>query len=255
MSGPPDRTDRQHSPSFGPHRRHQGCGSGTLSPDQLEVLFDQAVRDTIRRFEETGSPVITDGDQRKPSFATYPIHGAANLAPGGVVIRFQDGHERQLPILTAGPFRYMRYASSYLDAAKPLAHVPLKQAVISASALSLLYPPTGIPGFSRDAFLDDLLQEAERDIRKVLHRGARAQIDFTEGRLACKLDPSKGLLKGFIDLNNRVLERFTAAEQQQIGVHTCPGGDRDSTHSADVDFADLLPELFRLIVLAKYREI
>src|SRR5262249_19288197 len=30
------------------------------------------------------------------------------------------------------------------------------------------------------------------------------------------------------------------------GVHTCPGGDRDSTHSADVDYAGLLPALFGL---------
>jgi 5-methyltetrahydropteroyltriglutamate--homocysteine methyltransferase len=29
-------------------------------------------------------------------------------------------------------------------------------------------------------------------------------------------------------------------------VHTCPGGDRDSTHSADVDYAELLPGLFQL---------
>jgi 5-methyltetrahydropteroyltriglutamate--homocysteine methyltransferase len=29
-------------------------------------------------------------------------------------------------------------------------------------------------------------------------------------------------------------------------VHTCPGGDQDSTHSLDVDYAELLPKLFRL---------
>jgi 5-methyltetrahydropteroyltriglutamate--homocysteine methyltransferase len=29
-------------------------------------------------------------------------------------------------------------------------------------------------------------------------------------------------------------------------VHSCPGGDRRSTHSADIDYADLLPSLFRL---------
>jgi 5-methyltetrahydropteroyltriglutamate--homocysteine methyltransferase len=72
------------------------------------------------------------------------------------------------------------------------------------------------------------------------------QIDFTEGRLACKLDPSKGLLNSFIDLNNQVLGHFSAEEQQRIGVHTCPGGDHDSTHSADVDYAELLPSLFSL---------
>jgi len=31
-------------------------------------------------------------------------------------------------------------------------------------------------------------------------------------------------------------------------VHTCPGGDRDSTHSADVDYDELLPSLFQLKV-------
>ena len=224
------------------------AAAGKLPPEKLEALFESAVHDTIRRFEETGSPVITDGEQRKPSFATYPIQGAKNLAPGGVTIKFKDGHERQLPALNAGPFRYAAYASSYLDAAKQHAHVPLKEAVISASALSLLYPQGGIPGYSREAFLEDLVKEAEKDIRQCLDRGAPVQIDFTEGRLAVKLDPSKGLLNRFVDLNNRVLERFTPAQRQRIGVHTCPGGDKDSTHSADVDYAELLPALFRLNV-------
>src|SRR5207247_2566036 len=84
-------------------------------------------------------------------------------------------------------------------------------------------------------------------IRRWLTRGASGvQIDFTEARLSVKLDPSKQLLRAFVALNNRVLERFTAAERQRIGVHTCPGGDQDSTHSADVDYAALLPGLFSL---------
>jgi 5-methyltetrahydropteroyltriglutamate--homocysteine methyltransferase len=222
------------------------AAAGRLPAEKLEALFDDAVRDTIRRFEETSSPVITDGEQRKPSFATYPIHGAKNLMPGGVTIPFKDGHTRQLPLLNAGPFRYATFASSYLDAARRHARVPLKEAVISASALSLLYPQAGILGYPREAFLEDLVNEAEKDIRQCLDRGAPVQIDFTEGRLAVKLDPSKGLLNSFVDLNNRVLDRFSAAERQRIGVHTCPGGDQDSTHSADVDYAELLPALFRL---------
>jgi 5-methyltetrahydropteroyltriglutamate--homocysteine methyltransferase len=47
-------------------------------------------------------------------------------------------------------------------------------------------------------------------------------------------------------MNNLALDRLTAAERQRIGIHTCPGGDRDSTHSADVDYAELLPSLFEL---------
>lgn len=63
-----------------------------------------------------------------------------------------------------------------------------------------------------------------------------------------RLDPTGQLLKSFVDLNNRVLDRFSAQERTRVGVHTCPGGDRDSTHSADVDYARLLPSLFELKV-------
>lgn len=223
-------------------------GAGRITADALEALFDGAVRDTIRRFEETGSPVITDGEQRKPSFATYPIHGATNLAPGGVTIPFLDGHTRQLPVLASGPFRYATYAASYLEGAMKYATRPMKEAVIAASALSLLYPAAGIPAYSRDEFLEDLVREAQTDIRRCLAAGASVQIDFTEGRLCIKLDPSKKLLDAFVDLNNRVLGAFSAAEKTKIGIHTCPGGDQDSTHSADVDYAELLPALFRIDV-------
>ncbi len=128
----------------------------------------------------------------------------------------------------------------------------MKQAVISASALSLIYPQDGIDGYPREAFIDDLVDEAASDIRGCLERGATVQIDFTEARLSLKLDPSKGLLDSFVDLNNRVLARLTDKERARVGVHTCPGGDRDSTHSADIDYADLLPGLFRLNVSTFY---
>jgi methionine synthase II (cobalamin-independent) len=221
--------------------------AGRISDEELQAAEADALRETITRFEETGSPVITDGEQTKPSFATYPLAGLTNLVPDGAVIPFADGHTRQLPRLAAGPFKYAVHAVTYLRKAQQYANRPLKQAVISASALSLLYPAEGLPGYPQETFMRDLLDEAERDIRECLEAGAVCvQVDFTEGRLALKLDPSGGLLKSFIGLNNRVLERFTVAERRKIGVHTCPGGDRDSTHSADVDYASLLPFLFQL---------
>jgi 5-methyltetrahydropteroyltriglutamate--homocysteine methyltransferase len=227
----------------------QQFAAGRITRDELGSLYDRATRDTIQRFEATGSPVITDGEQTKPSFVTYPIDGLETLAPGGVTIPFADGHTRQLPLLTAGPFRFRTYADQFLVEAMKHARVPVKQAVISASAMSLLYPAGGIPEYPRDAFLEDLVREAESDIRRCLSNGAyNVQIDFTEARLSMKLDPTKGLLKAFVGLNNRVLERFTPAERKRIGVHTCPGGDKDSTHSADVDYGQLLPDLFELNV-------
>jgi 5-methyltetrahydropteroyltriglutamate--homocysteine methyltransferase len=226
--------------------RRAGAEEG-ISPDELEALYQRALQDTIEQFEATGSPVITDGEQTKPSFATYPLQGLEALAPDGMVIPFEDGHTRQLPRLTAGPFRYTTYADSYLAEAKRYASVPVKQAVIAASALSLIYPEDGIEGYPRERFLEDLVDETATDVRRSLDAGAyKVQMDFTEGRLSVKVDPTHGLLNDFIALNNRVLERFTAEERRRIGVHTCPGSDQDSAHSLDVDYAELLPALFGL---------
>src|SRR6202042_2318413 len=224
--------------------------TGDYADQRLDPLYEKAIRETIEEFEETGSPIITDGEQRKyHNFWTYSVHGLENTAPDGFKIPFSAGHVRRMPRLTAGPFRYRVYADRYLDVAKRYAHRPLKQAVISPSALSLMYPAEDIPGYSRQEFIDDLLREHEREIRRCFEKGAyKVQIDFTEGRLAIKLDPSGDLLNSFIGLNNLALSRFTPEERQRIAVHTCPGGDRDSTHSADVDYVKLLPFLFQLNV-------
>jgi 5-methyltetrahydropteroyltriglutamate--homocysteine methyltransferase len=222
---------------------------GEIGDAELAAAQDEAIRDTIHRMEQTGSPVVTDGEQSKPSFATYPIAGFKQLAGDGVVIPFADGHQRQLPVLTGGPFRYQVHAAAYVTTALEYATVPVKQAVIAPSALSLLYPATDLHNYGREAFVADLVNEAEADIRGALEAGAQVvQLDFTEGRLSLKLDPSGSVLDNFIALNNQVLERFSDADRSRIGVHTCPGGDLDSTHSLDIDYSGLLPKLFQLKV-------
>ncbi|HZP85597.1 MAG TPA: 5-methyltetrahydropteroyltriglutamate--homocysteine methyltransferase, partial [Burkholderiales bacterium] len=222
---------------------------GGLDP-ALDPLYEEAIRDTIERFEATGSPVITDGEQRKyHNFWTYAVEGLPNTAPDGFTIPFAAGHTRRMLRVTRGPFRYQHYADAYLDVALRHAHVPVKQAVISPSALSLMYGADEIAGHPREQFIRDLLAEHETEVRSCLNKGAHnVQIDFTEGRLALRLDPSGALLQSFVDLNNLVLAKFSAEERGRIGVHTCPGSDRDSTDSAEVDYADLLPSLFQLMV-------
>ena len=234
---------------------------GKIDLAALEAEQDAAIRDSIERFEATGSPIISDGEQRSSSFATYPITDtlagtglADNLGPGGQFFAiFADGHGRQLPRLTGGPFRYKRYAADSLQKSIGLAHVPMKQAVIAPSMLALLYPlKDEVPGYPREQFEEDLVNECEKDIRNAFAAGAaRVSIDFTEGRLATREDPRNpwtgaGLLPHFIELNNRVLARFTAQERAKIGIHTCPGGDRDSVHSADVPYNNLLPSMFQM---------
>ena len=234
---------------------------GNITWAQLQAAQDEAAADSIRRLEAAGEPIVTDGEQRESSFATYPITDtlagtglAENLAGDGQFFAiFDDGHHRQLPRLTAGPFRYKTYASEFVEKNRRIATNPVKQAVISPSMMMLLYPlESEIPGYPREEFLSDVCNEVEKDIRKCFAAGAvRVSIDFTEGRLANKNDSrnpwtGKSMLQEFIDVNNRVLDRFTAEERTNIGIHTCPGGDCDSVHSKEVPYELLLEHMFEI---------
>ena len=234
---------------------------GKITVEELQALQEEAAKDSIKRLEETGEIYVTDGEQRESSFATYPITTtlagtglAPNLAGDGQFFAiFDDGHHRQLPRLTGGPFRYQTYASEFVEKNKRDASKPVKQAVIAPSMLMLLYPlEDEIEGYPREQFLSDLCDEVEKDIRQAFAAGAeRVSIDFTEGRLANKNDSrnpwtNKDMLQEFIDLNNRVIDRFSPEERKNIGIHTCPGGDNDSVHSAEVPYEKLLSKMFQL---------
>jgi len=235
--------------------------AGKIKLEQLQAEQDDAVRDSIKRLEATGSPIISDGEQRWSSFATYPLTDtlagtglADKLGGGGQYFAiFADGHKRQLPRLTGGPFRYKAYAADSLRKSIKWASKPMKQAVIAPSMIVLLYPlDEKLPGYSLEQFEADICDECEKDIRGAFAAGAvRVSIDFTEGRLSCRNDSrnpwtGRKMLPHFVELNNRVLARFSAAERVNIGIHTCPGGDCDSVHSADVPYNDLLPSLFQI---------
>jgi 5-methyltetrahydropteroyltriglutamate--homocysteine methyltransferase len=79
----------------------------------LAALYEDAVQNTFERFEAIGSPVVT---------------------------KYHKG----------GSFRHKRYADSYLEVAIRYAHVPVKQAVISPAALSLMYAAESISDYSRE---------------------------------------------------------------------------------------------------------
>ena len=95
---------------------------GKISYEDLIGAQDAAAEDSIRRLEATGEPIVTDGEQRESSFATYSITDtlagtglADNLAGDGQFFAiFDDGHHRQLPRLTGGPFQYKTYASEFV---------------------------------------------------------------------------------------------------------------------------------------------
>ena len=208
---------------------------GKITCEDLRREQDAAAEDSIQRLEATGEPIVTDGEQRESSFATYSITDtlagtglADNLAGDGQFFAiFDDGHHRQLPRLTGGPFQYKTFASEFVGKNTAIASKPVKQAVIAPSMLMLLYPLEGeIDGYSREQFLDDLCDEVEKDIRRCFDAGAvRVSIDFTEGRLANKNDSrnpwtGKDMLQEFIDLNNRVIDRFSRRGARRTSAST-----------------------------------
>ncbi|HEX4426571.1 MAG TPA: hypothetical protein VH079_14325 [Terriglobales bacterium] len=60
------------------------AAAGSFEDPALDSLYEAAIKDTIEQFEATGSPVITDGEQRKyHNFWTYCVHGLENTSPDG----------------------------------------------------------------------------------------------------------------------------------------------------------------------------
>src|SRR3954470_11226764 len=108
---------------------NQDLDDGKITWKELQALQDEAAEDSIKRLEATGEPFVTDGEQRESSFATYPITDtlagtglADNLAGDGQFFAiFDDGHHRQLPRLTGGPFRYKTFAREFVEKNRAIA--------------------------------------------------------------------------------------------------------------------------------------
>lgn len=212
--------------------------AGKIKREDLVKAQDKSVEDSLKNLASTGELLLTDGEQRASSFATYPITDtlggtglADNLAADGQYFAiFDDGHHRQLPRLVKGPFKYKTYAYENFEKSVPFASGhPMKQAVISPSMMHLLYPLDGsVEGYSKEQFEKDVVDECEKDIRGCFKAGAkRVSIDFTEGRLAAKNDPRNPwtgakLLDKFINLNNQVLGKYKQLlVDNSLTYHVC----------------------------------
>ena len=125
----------------------------------------------MQKMAQTGEVLLTDGEQRASSFATYPITDtlngtglASNLAADGQYFAiFDDGHHRQLPRLQSGPLKYKTYAYENFKKSFPYSKGTghsMKQAVIAPSMLYLLYPLNGsVEGYPKEKFVEDLVDE------------------------------------------------------------------------------------------------
>lgn len=153
--------------------------AGKITKAEFTKVQDKAAEESVKGMELAGMECVTDGEQRVSSFATYPIADTLagtglmpGLLPAGQFFAiFDDGHSRQLPGIGPDfkkPFVYQTYAYENLKLSKGYATKPMKQAVIAPSMLYLLYPlkdEDAIKGYTREEFLDDVVNECEKDIR------------------------------------------------------------------------------------------
>lgn len=124
--------------------------------------------------------------------------------------------------------------------------------MIAPSALSLFYTKSTIDGYSREQFLDDLINEAEKDIRKCFDSGAHSiQLDFTEARYSLKADPTGKFLREFIDINNRVLDRFDETLRARLAVHICPGKQSIDTRRTFLLDARVVQAVIRIVAILR----
>ncbi|UJR20389.1 hypothetical protein I4U23_023520 [Adineta vaga] len=229
------------------------CKDGELTRDQLALLQEKDLQTVLFELEQTGSIQLTDGELSKPSFFSYSIYELAqykfsfderNLP----TITDVHGHQRSFPQLINAPFCYGTFAVEYLRTAQKYTKHPLKQAIIAPSALSLVYMNETIEHYSREDFLNDLINEAEKDVRRCLKAGAdKVQLDFAKTELTLKIDSNGNLLKESIEINNRMLDRFSSEEQKKLGVHVCSANENEKSQSShDIDYLEVLEEVFQL---------
>lgn len=206
-----------------------------------------ATRSTLRENVERQAAIdglneISDGEPwKRYGFALYPVQGAeASFRFGeGITISFEDGHTRRLPLLVKRP-KLRESSVGHFREAKALAKArPLKAAIISASALALAYQKD-VPGYPKEAFVEDVLNYLETDARKLLRAGAsHVQIDVTEAPILFQLAGRDGV-RQVVDLNNELLKRLP---REKTHVHVCFGSDARAEHSKDVTYQDLWPVL------------
>ena len=178
------------------------------------------------------------------------------------------------------------YAYGYLDVAKRLTSEPVKQAVMTASALLLVYGPhllksSAIENYSHQEYLHDLIRKCEKDIRLCLGQlnelvknvsidlficrtrvGTRRSIGFHRSSSLVE-DRSIGeIVEGFHHLeqssSRSIQSRRTAkARHPRLSrsrfrfecdaIQTNVVTDlRRFQHSLDIDYTLMIPDLFQL---------
>ena len=173
--------------------------AGKITHEELTREQDAACRDSIKRMEATGSPIVSDGEQRASSFATYPADRHAGRdrpcrQPRRRRPVLRDLHRRPSPATAAADRRAVpiqdlcrRLSREGDEDGDEAAEAGSDRAIDAGAALSARRRGHGL--LARAVPLRSLRRVREGHPQAFAAGAARVSIDFTEGRLACRNDP------------------------------------------------------------------
>ena len=234
--------------------------AGKITQQQLTLEQDAACLDSIKRMEATGAPIVSDGEQRASKLRHLSPHGyfwraqasPKTWLPMANTSHFTDGHHRQSASPTA--------ALQVQDICRRLPREGNENGVETVEAgrdralhAGLAVPPRrGSHGLHPRTIPQRLVQRVREGYPEVLRCGRRPCFPLTspkEGSLARTILESLDRLAACSSISSSSttasIDRFSPATQKHRHSHLSRRRLR-LDHSAEVDYAELLPSLFKM---------
>lgn len=216
---------------------------GQISPAQLVVIEDKAIKTAVATQKKAGVDVVTDGEMRRPVFChnfVKAVDGFEWGIPGNSVIWFTMQGEKVVDPVTVGVVRKIKQKHDVsvdeFAFLRGLTDMPIKITLPSPTMMSYYFAP----GISEKVypspmkFLEAVTTILKTSVRELERQGVKyIQIDAPE--FGMLLDPvqqkwfrSKGfepesLIRDGVKMINEMLEGFSGT----TGLHICRGNDKN----------------------------
>src|SRR5487761_1797795 len=196
----------------------EALADGTITPAELKAAEDRAVREVVSLQEETGLPVVTDGELRRESFQAELTAACDGFAGVGLdAWLWGEWHSAEV-----GDATTPRPQGFAVD-------VPLPSPTLFATLWSPELSAGAYP--SLDAFMTDVVEVLSEEARELVRLGC-SYIQLDAPHYPLLLDPTwrafyeargwplQRWLSYGIDLDNAVIE---AGRPATFGFHLCRG--------------------------------
>ncbi|MBI2196342.1 cobalamin-independent methionine synthase II family protein [Candidatus Daviesbacteria bacterium] len=216
---------------------------GKITPAELVMAEDKAVKEAVAIQEKTGVDVLTDGEMRRPVFChnfVKAVDGFEWNIPGNFVIWFDMQGNKIVDPVTVGVVKKITkkhdISIDEFSFLRGITDKPKKITIPSPTMMSYYF----VPGISDKIYpspmeyLNEVTRILKEGVSELEHIGATyIQIDAPE--FGMLLDPiqrewfkSKGfnpttLVSDGIEMINKVLEDFSGTK----GLHICRGNDKN----------------------------